>query len=249
MIDDPSNSTLQRQAIQAALKCQWSEALELNQKLIAEEPENIECLNRMAKAHFELGQYSLAKKIYEQVLAIDPYNPIALKNLKKVSSFKKDGNNHQLSLNGSSNTLSASFFLQEPGITKSVTLIKVAEPQRLLTLSPGQMVNLVPKNRGVSVTDYNNTYLGALPDDTAHHLLKLIKGGNKYQAFIKSTKLNSLSIILREIYRSKKFKNQASFLDEAKILNYSSDNLSLLTANSESDSDDPSSDAEENIII
>lgn len=236
MVDDSSTSNLQRQAIQAALNCDWAQALEINQELIKLEPTNIECMNRMAKAYFELGKYSDAKNIYEEVLKIDPYNPIAQKNLKKVTSFKKDGNGHLN--NNHPNTLSASFFLQEPGITKSVTLIKVAEPQKLLTLSAGQMVNLVTKNRGISVTDYNNNYLGVLPDDTAHHLLKLIKGGNRYQAFIKSIRPNSLVVIVREVFRSKKFKNQASFLDDAKILSYSSDNLSLLAANNESEQEE-----------
>jgi hypothetical protein len=247
MVDDSSTLNLHRQAIQAALNCQWDQALEINQQLISDEPNNIECLNRIAKAYFELGKYTQAKKIYEEVLEIDPYNPIAQKNLKRVSSFKKDG----VASNGAgpTNTLSAEFFLQEPGITKSVTLIKVAEPQKLLTLSAGQIVNLVPKSRGISVTDYNNNYLGVLPDDTAHHLLKLIAGGNRYQAFIKSLKSNSLTLIIREVFRSKKFKNQASFLDDAKILSYSSDNLSLLAASNDQDApEDTSPDVEENSI-
>lgn len=246
MADDSSTPQLHRQAIQAALSCQWDEALRINELLIQDEPSNIECLNRMAKAYFELGKYSQAKKIYESVLEIDPYNPIAQKNLKRVAGFKKDG--VASNGNGHANTLSAEFFLQEPGITKSVTLIKVAEPQKLLTLSAGQIVNLVPKARGIVVSDYNNNYLGVLPDDTAHHLLKLINGGNKYQAFIKSLKPNSLIIIIREVFRSKKFKNQASFLDDAKILSYSSDNLSLLAANDGQDAPEDISPEEENNI-
>ena len=247
MVDDSSTPNLHRLAIQAALNCQWDQALEINLKLIEGEPENVECLNRMAKAHFELGQYQKAKKIYEDVLKIDPYNPIAQKNLKKVSSFKKEGGNHLAT--GHPNTLSAAFFLQEPGITKSVTLIKVAEPQRLLTLSAGQMVNLVVKNRGVSVTDQIDHYLGVLPDDIAHHLIKMVKGGNKYQAFIKSIKLNSITIIVREVFRSKKFKNQASFLDEAKILSYSADNL-FIAANADQDSmPEDNSEASDDAVI
>lgn len=245
-VDDSSTLNLQRLAIQAALNCQWTQALEFNEQLIQVEPNNIECLNRMAKAYFELGKYQQAKKIYENVLNLDPYNPIAQKNLKKVSAFKKDGEiNHS---NGQMNSLSAAFFLQEPGITKSVTLIKVAEPSRLLTLSAGLMVNLVAKNRGISVTDSASHYLGVLPDDIAFHILKLMKGGNKYQAFIKSIKPNSLTIIVREVFRAKKFKNQASFLDDAKILSYSSDNL-FIASNNDSDTSDESADNPEETTI
>ena len=52
-----------------------------------------------------------------------------------------------------------------------------------------------------------------LPDDTAHLLTRLIKGGNKYELFIKSVRVNALSVLIRETFRSKRFKNQPSFLD------------------------------------
>lgn len=222
--------SLVRLAIDAALKCQWQDALEYNKQISLTLPDNVECLNRLAKAYMELGKYSQAKKIYHQVLELDAYNTIAQKNLQKVSTFKKDnpkdGSTHPV-------TMSPSFFLEEPGFTKTVSLIKLAEPQRLLILSAGSMVYLVPKNRGVSVTDLDNRYLGALPDDTAHHLLKLIKGGNKYQCFIKSIKSNRVTILIRETFRSKKFKNQASFLDTAKFQTFSSDHLSAITSGAE----------------
>jgi tetratricopeptide (TPR) repeat protein len=228
MAVDSSISLLQRQAIDAALSCEWYQALELNQKLLALDPENVDGMNRLAKAHCELGQYLQAKKIYEQVLKLDAYNSIAQKNLKKVSSYKKNGTVQNSHGTGNGFTLSPSMFLQEPGVTKLVSLTKVAEPNRLLTLSNGSMVNIVPKNRGITISDGNNQYLGALPDDIAHHLLKLIKGGNKYIALIKSVKANGMTIILREVYRSKKFRNQASFLDESRIMSFSSEHLTLI---------------------
>lgn len=228
MVDDSFSPTqLNSLAIQAALDSKWDDALELNQKLSEIEPGNVDCLNRLARTHFELGSYSQAKKLYEKVLELDPYNTIAQKNLKKVALFKKDGKT--VNTNGLNHiTISPSFFLEEPGLTKIVTLIKVAEPQRLLTLCSGQMVNIVPKNRGITVTDANNAYLGVFPDDTSHHLLRLIAGGNKYQAFIKSIKPNSVSLLIREVFRSKKFRNQASFVDESRVLTYSSDHIPML---------------------
>ena len=119
----------------------------------------------------------------------------------------------------------------------------MAEPQKLLTLSPGSIVNLIAKKRGISVVDSYNQYLGALPDDSAHHLQKLISGGNKYQVIIKSVKNNGLSILIREVFRSKKFKNQASFLDESRVLAYSSDNISLMKEMPEDDTGEEASDS------
>ncbi len=231
-----STASLQKKAIDAALNCNWQQALELNLEIIKQEPNSVECLNRLAKAYLELGNFKESQKFYKEVLEIDQYNSIAQKNLKKIALFRESGNtmasNHHT-------TLSASFFVSEPGITKSVTLIKVAEPQRLMTLSSGMTVNIVVKNRGISVVDMENKYLGVLPDDIAFHLMKLCKGGNKYQAFIQSVKQNSLTVLIREVFRSKKFKNQASFPDDAKVLSFSSDHLSLLA----DDEDTPTADS------
>jgi tetratricopeptide (TPR) repeat protein len=248
MVDDSSTSNLHRLAIDAALKCQWSEALEINKQIIKLEPENVDCLNRLAKAYMELGKYALAKKTYEDALKLDPYNTIAEKNIKKVASFKKNGTNgHANGLDSSQSMgLHPDFFLEEPGTTRMVNLIKCAEPAKLLTLSPGQVVNLVTKNKAVYITDGHNQYLGVLPDDTGFHLRKLISGGNKYMSLIKSIKSNGLTILIKEIYRSKKFKNQASFLDQAKVLNYSSDNIALLTKEME---DAPDEEVEDDAAI
>lgn len=237
MVDHLPAENLERLAVDAALNCQWAKALEYNREIQKKDPENIECLNRLAKAYFELGQYLQAKKIYQEVLKLDPYNLIAQKNLKKVSAFKRNSLVKHSPLENHT-SISPLLFLEEPGITKVVSLIKVAEPHRLLMLSSGVLVNLIQKNRGVSVTDSGNQYLGVLPDDTAHHLLRLMRGGNKYQALIKSIKQNGLTIIIREVFRAKRFKNQPSFLDNTRIITYSSQNIPFNTDELTTESDD-----------
>ncbi len=227
----PSSPELHKQAINAAITCNWQTAIELNQKILESEPQNTEVLNRIAKAYFETGTYSQAKKVYTQVLEIDPYNTIAEKNLKKAASLKKDG----IIPGSASMTLSPAMFLEEPGVTTLVNLVKIAEPQKLLKLSPGTVVTLVPKKRGVSVTDSRDVYLGAFPDDSAFHLLKLLKGGNKFMSIIKSIRPPSgLTVLLRETYRSKKFKNQASFLEESRVVSFS-ENITLIERGAEDD--------------
>lgn len=248
MVNDLLPADLYRLALEAALNCNWEKALEINLKLSRIEPQSTECFNRLAKAYFELGNYSKAKKIYQQVLELDPYNMIAQKNLKRVSSFKLSktsnsvkGNEQDVSedgQNGNGSFISPSLFLEEPGVTKTVNLVKVAEPQKLLKLSFGTRINLILKKRGITVYDSNSNYIGALPDDFAHHLSRLIKGGNKYQAIIKSIKSNGLTILVREIFRSKRFRNQASFLDDSKMLAYSSDNIAIDQERSEEELSD-----------
>lgn len=219
---------LNRQAIDAALANNWEVALELNKKIVKLDPANADCLNRLARALFELGNFSEAKKTYQKALEIDPYNSISQKNIKRIISIKKlNRETQQKNTLHNDHSLSPNLFLEEAGITKVVSLIKLAEPDRLSRLYPGEMVNLIPKNRSVVVTDMNNNYLGVFADDISFKLLRLIKGGNKYQALIKSVRPNQLSILVRETFRARRFRNQPSFLDGSTANTYSSDHISL----------------------
>ncbi len=234
MAESDEIENLNQEAIDLALSCKWEAAEAINLQLLETDPQNTQYLNRLAKAKFELGQYAECKKIYNQVLEIDPYNMIAQKNLKKLAAIKKDGQ-HKTGSNATA--LSAALFYEEPGITTLVTLVKVAEPQKLVALSPGSFVNLNLKKKGISVTDASGGYLGAFPDDSAYHLMRLLDGGNKYQVIIKSVKSNGVVVLVREIFRSKKFRNQASFLQDAKLMAYSSDNIPLMSEDGDSSDD------------
>jgi hypothetical protein len=102
-----------------------------------------------------------------------------------------------------------------------VNLLKVAEPQKLSQAFCGMKVLMAVKNHKITIIDANGDYLGVLPDDISHHLLRLYKGGNKYDLFIKSIRVNSLSVLIKETFRSKKFKNQPSFLEYSDSTNTS----------------------------
>lgn len=243
------SSNLSEQAINAALSSNWELALKLNKQILKVDPQNVDALNRLARTYLELGKCNLAKKYYSEVVKIDSYNPIALKNLKMIKSFKSNAQNTTLvNKNGLSvkdgnlpnYKLSPSLFLQEPGKTKTVNLLKVAEPQKLSQAFCGMQVEMAIKNRRITIVDANGNYLGVLPDDVSHHLTRLFKGGNKYELFIKSIRVNSLSVIIKETFRSKKFKNQPSFLE----FSNSSVSTNMLTS-FDTEKDDENSDEEE----
>lgn len=230
----PNVSLLNNQAIDAALNSSWDMALKINKQIIKKDPQNVDALNRQARVYMELGKSSLAKKYYCEALKFDPYNPIALKNLKIIKSFKSNNKGNQTILTHGAPKLSASLFLQEPGKTKIVSLLKVAEPQKLSMIYCGMQLDMVIKNRGITVVDLNGNYLGVLPDDTSHLIIRLLKGGNKFGIFVKSIKVNALSVLIKEIYRSKRFKNQPSFLEN----HGSVINSTLLPALDSSDEED-----------
>ncbi|QQG43236.1 MAG: tetratricopeptide repeat protein [Candidatus Daviesbacteria bacterium] len=238
-MSDPLPSNLHQAAIQAALNSHWETAIKINKEILKVDPQSIDALNRLAKAYFETGNYTLAKKYYSATLKYDPYNPIAAKNLKILKATKADGK--QL-LPTTSGKISSSLFLQEPGKTKVVNLLKVAEPQKLSQVYPGMQVNMVVKNRGVTVATLSGGYLGVLPDDVSHHILRLTKGGNKYEIFIKAVKVNGLIVLIKEVFRSKRFHNQPSFLDSSQR----GSNIDMLSATKIDDlADEDSDDSEE----
>lgn len=213
-MDDSTSSNIHHQAIAVALEGRWEDALKLNKKIIRLDPQNVDALARLARAYMELGRFNLAKKYYSEALKYDPYNPIASKNLKIIKTFKSNGQPKTVNDHGK---LSSSLFLQEPGKSKIVSLLKVAEPQKLSQIYCGMQVAAAVKNRKITIVDGEGLYLGVLPDDICHHLMRLLKGGNKYEFFIKSVRVNSLALLIRETFRSKRFKNQPSFLESSSL--------------------------------
>ncbi|MCX6726082.1 MAG: tetratricopeptide repeat protein [Candidatus Shapirobacteria bacterium] len=198
-------ATLEEQAIKAALNQNWTRAIEINKKIIKETPQNAPALNRIGKAFYELGKNEEAIKAYKKVIKIDPFNPIANKNLKRLSKNRSKNNNQKNSI------LSGNIFLEEPSKTKMVKLIRLASPLILSQQDNGDEVFFIIKKRLISIFDNSKNYLGALPEDLSQRLIKFIKGGNQYQAYIKNVDLQLLEIFIREVSRSKKFIETPSF--------------------------------------
>lgn len=192
-------------AVTLALKCDWTGAISANTKILKEFPNDVDCLNRLGKAHLELGDNKKAAKFFHKVLKIDKYNNIAQKNLDRATSSKTGSKK--------TNAPQAVNFLEEPGKTKLVALVNTAPVSILMQQNHADTLNLFPKRHTVIAQDSQGSYVGALPDDLGHRLSILMKGGNRYEANIKSVSRSSIIIFLREIFRSKKFHNTPSFLN------------------------------------
>ncbi|MBI2195572.1 MAG: hypothetical protein HYU48_00830 [Candidatus Levybacteria bacterium] len=193
------------QAINTALTGDWQHAVKLNKNLIKEDPQDIDALNRLAFAFSILGKTKEARLTYQKVLRIDPLNPIAQRNIKKVpvSSLRVGtlGNGYKLS----------NIFLEEPGRTKIVELLNIAPSRVVDNLQTGQMLSLVVKRLKIFVL-IGKQYVGMLPDDIGKRLIKFIEGGNTYEAFTKSANGKTLIIFIKETKRAGKFKDQPSFV-------------------------------------
>lgn len=212
---DMSQPSLIPQAILTALRQDWKEAIRINIQIIKEEKTNIDAYNRLGYAYMKNGQPIKSKEVFTKVLRLDPYNQIAQRNLKKISLLKK-GSTHITSCED----ISPLLFLEEPGKTKMIDCINTAPMNSLSILTCGQKIQLVTKKHSIEVRDTQNTYIGALPDDIAFRLLKLMNAGNEYAVFVKGVSKNCVSIFIRETKRGKKLINQPSFIGATNYIPY-----------------------------
>lgn len=198
---------LKDKAIQAMLLGDWKSATSLNKALLNENPKDIDALNRLAYAFTVLGKIQDARSTYRKVLKLDILNQIAIRNIKKLTEFGP----RQIAKSMSSVKAVNNTFLEETGKTKIISLVNTAQPKVIALLKTGQKVVIAVKRSKIFIQDQNNQYLGVLPDDIGRRLIKLIKGGNAYEACIKSASEHSVSVFIKETKRAGRYKNQPSF--------------------------------------
>lgn len=197
-------------AIKFALDNKWEEACQENQRLLVDNPADIETLNRLAYSFVKLGKYKKAKEYYESVVDLDKTNPIALKNLRRIdmmskTSYKKPDNSIPLAS-------MIDVFIEEAGKTKTLELKNITDKRTLSLLEPGENVLLVVKRSKIFVQMADKTFIGMLPDNIGMRMISFINGGNEYSACVKGVEANSVSIFIRETKKAPKFKNQPSFI-------------------------------------
>lgn len=199
-------TALKSQAIQTALVGDWANAISINKQILEEDPDDIDTLNRLAFAYMSNSQPKEAKTIYEKVLSLDMKNPIALRNLKRLNDVKVNRVNMPLN----------NFFIEEPGKTKVIELLNVADKKVIAYLRSGEKIDLRIKRNKIFAIDSENQYIGMLPDDICQRLIKFIQAGNEYDAYIRTVESNRACIFVRETKRIKRFRDQPSFISVEK---------------------------------
>lgn len=182
---------LEAKAINAAKNNDWEQAIEHNQQIISQYPQDINALNRLGFAYLQKQKVRLASRTFQQVLALEKNNPIATKqlaNIKKKSISAPE--------------FSSQNFVEEPSKSKIVALHRLAGRQALEKLNVGQELVLKPKSRFISVETTAKKYLGSLPEDISLHLSKLIATGNRYTVLLHSCSNNHCNVFIKESYQS-----------------------------------------------
>jgi hypothetical protein len=197
--------TLEKKSIKEALSHDWVSAIATNREILKSKPEDINTLNRLAKALIEINEISEAKVAITHILSLDCFNTVAKNNLERLKNFQKN----------STTTSSVCFnhicFIEEPGKTLVVNLVNIGNPLVTNKISVGQEVTLNPTGRKIKVINQKDQYLGSLPDDICIPLLHFIKLGNKYQTLIKSSNCHQIIVFIRETKKSSRAKGMDSF--------------------------------------
>jgi hypothetical protein len=209
MTNTPSLDPQVQEAIDAALENKWEEALKINEELIKRYPDDTETMNRLARSLAETGKINEAKRMYKKVLKADPYNKIAEKNMKRISSIKKS----DLKTNQLHSSLKGDIFLEESGKTISAVLEDVAMPSVLASLRTGDRVDLFAQRNYVKVMTSTKQRVGRLEDSLAKIVSSNMSAGSKFESFVKSILLeknpskkesSKVVVFIRETERSPK---------------------------------------------
>ena len=201
---------LDREAVGLALNGEWERAVEVNRAILELFADDVEAMNRLAKALIELGSYEEAGGVLDHVCDIAPHNNIARKNRARVEQML-GSNSAATTRHARRSTGAPQLFIGESG--KSATTVLRHTP-RLLSLalvSPGDPATLAIEHHGISVYADDGQYLGQIEPRLGHRLARFIDGGNTYAAAIVGVNGDGISIIIHETSRHRSLQHVASF--------------------------------------
>jgi hypothetical protein len=185
-----------REAIALAMENRWQEAIDVNHAILELFPDDVESYNRLGKAHLELGHYEYALSAFSKALRLSPSNAIARKNLERLDLLRKERQQPK-----KAPKMKPQQFLEESGKTGTAVLEQVAAPEVLAKLTAGDALALNLEGRRLEVRNAEGQYLGTVPARMASRLLRLVKGGNKYEAAVTHTQGTQVTILIRESYQ------------------------------------------------
>ena len=194
------------EAIELALATRWPEAVQLNRSIMDRFGADEDTLNRLGKAHTELGQMDEAIEAYQGTLKINPVNPIAHKNLAKLQTLRGG----QL-VPTSKTKVDVDAFIEETGKTALTAIHVQADGDPCSKVSGGDPVKLIVAGDTMNVETARGVSLGHLEHALGRRLIKFLEGGNRYSGAVATCEGGAIKVIVRETYQDPKFFGRPSF--------------------------------------
>jgi tetratricopeptide (TPR) repeat protein len=198
---------LSKEAVNLALQGKWEEAEALNRNIIEKFPSDVEAYNRLGRALTELGDFDRAKEAYFKGLELAPGNVIAKKNLARLTSLSESmatlSNNAQETSaeRTQARRVALDLFVTEMGKAGVANLHNVASRDVLAKMAFGDQVHLEARGQHLIVQSEGAKYLGEVEPRQGLRLIKLMQGGNKYDAAILNVEEDKVQVIIKEAYQ------------------------------------------------
>ncbi|MBI2830415.1 MAG: tetratricopeptide repeat protein [Chloroflexi bacterium] len=184
----------------------WLEAVAANKKLLENFPGDVDAHNRLGRAYMELGEYARAREAYEKAASLDAYNTIAQKNLSRLAHLS----NAEAGTIGF-HKVEPQQFIEEAGKAGVMSLYRLAAPEVLARMVAGGQVNLKVEGVNLIAENIQREYLGQVEPKHGQRLIRLMEGGNRYNASIVSVTENGVTVIIREVYQDPSQAGRLSF--------------------------------------
>ena len=195
-----------KHAIALAMRNSWTEAVEANLAILDVTPSDLEAHNRLGKALTELGRLDKARLAFQKALELAPLNPIATKNLDRLMHM-----GDQIPTSQSSGNTSPHAFIEDSGKTGVTSLTSLAPAKVLLKMRPGQHVVLTINGTVLKVFNSLKEHVGNIEPKLASRLIRLIQGGNRYEATVTSVSGSEMAVIVSEVFRNPSQSEVVSF--------------------------------------
>jgi tetratricopeptide (TPR) repeat protein len=194
-------------AVQAALDADWTTAVELNTKILEANAEDLEARNRLGRALLETGKLEEARVAYADVVKAEPNNPIALRNVARLTMLLE----HKTKTNPTKSKTQPRLFIEDMGKTGILRLINPAPAHVVAKYSPGAEAELRERDGLIAVHARDGELLGFLEPKVGRRLLDLINTGNQYVVAVVSNDQQNPRVAIRETLQSPENAQRISF--------------------------------------
>ncbi len=212
---------LSKEAIDLALQGRWEEAEAVNKDIIERFPTDVEAYNRVGRALTKLGDFGRAKEAYFKALELAPENAIAKKNVARLTNLSESmatlssDPQKASTRRAQARRVALDLFITEMGKAGVVNLHNVAPGEVLAKMGFGDQVHLEARGQHLVVVSQSGEYLGEVEPRQGLRLIKLMLGGNRYDAAILNVEEDKVQVIIKEVYQHPSQVGRPSFLVKA----------------------------------
>lgn len=201
---------LVERAIEHASTNNWEDAINDNLRIL-ELGQDAETINRLGKAHLELGRYDRALEYYRNTLQNYPTNTVARKNVARLEQLQTlEGGGVRAVMREHADP---EMFIVATGKTALTTLTKIATSDIVARLTTGEKLHIEigSDNKSVVLKDGEGRVIGTLEPQLALRLIEMLSGGNRYEVVVANLDAGQVKVLIREMYQSPQQRNKVSF--------------------------------------